>query len=201
MTAEDWDDPHGLLTDEFREAYADADSVSEALERAQEAESSTPKAEMPRCPECLSVRLRPHYPDDPTVFRDPDEYQCLNCDSGVNNPADPFPPSGFSWLDADALADPSDRGFGAALDDLDDDELTELALRLYRPWDDDGPSYRTLAPRFPYSRKWIGDRVRAWKAGELRDLVPEPGPTVDASSDATAVATDGGRRRWEHFGR
>jgi hypothetical protein len=29
---------------------------------------------------------------------------------------------------------------------------------------------------FPYSRQWIGERIRAWRDGEFRDLVADPRP-------------------------
>lgn len=59
------------------------------------------------------------------------------------------------------------------LADADDATLTALAVYLYRPWEhtDADPSYRELSTLFPYSRDWVGERVRAWKDGEFRDLV------------------------------
>ena len=55
--------------------------------------------------------------------------------------------------------------------------VTALALFCARPWrDESGPSYPDLAGVLPYSRSWIGERVRAWRDGEFRDLVADPRP-------------------------
>ena len=49
-------DPHGVIPEDFLDAY-DADSVPEALAKAERAASRTPEDEMRRCPECESVRI------------------------------------------------------------------------------------------------------------------------------------------------
>ena len=116
----------------------------------------------------------------------------------------------FEWCNARALKDPDERT--PALSQLDDETLTALAIRAYEPWSDAGPSYREIADVLPYSRWWVGERVRAWKDGEYRDLVADPtaesGPEPDPIHEPDpfdydrAVATDGGRhrRRWAAYG-
>jgi len=141
MGAEDWDDPHGIVPESFRNTF----------------------------------------PNNTTHVR-------------------------FNFVTEDELADPDERGENPVFATLDEETRTALAIVLYRPWTDGGPSYRDMAPLFPHSHYWVGKRVREWKDGEHRELVPdptaEPDPiTVDESSDATAVATDGGRRsRWDAYG-
>jgi len=151
----------------------------------------------PVCPTCASWRVRPVPIDG--------GYRCIDCEDTFEEPFDTVrmtlhTTDPFDWIADDDLADPDERGFGALLAGYDDETLTEVAIRVYRPWDDDGPSYTEIASLTPYSKCWVGDRVRDWKAGEYRELVADPTPSVDASSDATAVATDGGRRRWDAYG-
>jgi len=81
----------------------------------------------------------------------------------------------FEWVTEDDLTEPP---VGRRLKQLDDRSLTALAIVLYAPWHhtDDDPSYRDLGTVFPYSRDWVGERVRAWRDGEFRDLVADPRP-------------------------
>jgi len=168
--------------------------------------SSTDPAEQHRCPECESRRVRLRVgrrrtPDD-------SKYMCDGCEARFDRPLPPLcridepedddtetmndtETPDFDWIDSDDLEHPGVR-HRKTIRGLTDTERVELALRLYRPWTDDGPSYRDLARLFPYGRAWIGERVRRWKRGEYRDIVPGPWPTVDASSGGRAVATDGG---------
>jgi len=102
---------------------------------------------------------------------------------------------------------PDERGETPLFASLDERTRTALAIVLYRPWTDAGPSLRELGELFPNSRYWVGERNREWRDGEHRDLVPDPTAadvepiTVDESSGAIAVATDGGRvRRWDAYG-
>jgi len=70
-------------------------------------------------------------------------------------------------------------------DEDDEDELTPedakhrekvaAAIRLYQPWNAETEhSYEDVAPAVGRSRQWVGQRVREWKRGEHRDIVPDP---------------------------
>ena len=55
-------------------------------------------------------------------------------------------------------------------------ELTKVAIRLYQPWDEDaGHSYEDVASAIvDRGASWVGNRVREWRNGEHRELVPDP---------------------------
>jgi hypothetical protein len=55
-------------------------------------------------------------------------------------------------------------------------EAIRYALRLYQPWDDSaGASQADVADVIDdYSESWVGNRVREWRGGEHRELVPAP---------------------------
>jgi hypothetical protein len=82
-----------------------------------------------------------------------------------------------TW-DADKLTD----GEEATKDSLVDEEEAQrreairYAIRLYEPWDDAaGASQSDVAQVIEdYSESWVGNRVREWKDGEHRELVPDP---------------------------
>ena len=208
MGATDWDDPHGVLPQSFKDQYRDCDTVDEALSRAEQRPSTTPLSEQGVCPECGSRRVR----SKPSMMQEmPNKvetpYKCTHCGAHFEAKEDPIPMThyepehAFEWLSPADLAEPDECGMNALFAGLDDETRVALAIRLYRPCTDDGPSYRELEELFPHSRQWIGSRVREWKAGDHRELVEQPTPTGDASSDATALATDGGRRsRWAAYG-
>ncbi len=63
------------------------DDPADALCRAQQAPTTTPDDELPRCPECQSVRLRarPGTPHQQPEKRDTD-YWCENCHTAVDDP-------------------------------------------------------------------------------------------------------------------
>ena len=216
--------------DSDRVADVSTDELAEALRLAERQRSTTDYDTMPRCPECLTTELKIKSQSGYTSATSKGDYGCHGCGAHFDEPRAPLAEhpvehawkwlldqqtsrsayldtmpmnTPFEWLSNCELTDPAERGSSPLFDHpaLDDATLTELAIRLYRPWSDGGPSYRTLADLFPYSRTWIGDRVREWRDGEHRDLVERPGPTVDDESDATALATDGGRRRrWDAYG-
>ena len=79
------------------------------------------------------------------------------------------------WRDGayrDLVADPQPQ-----IDSDPERAATALVLFCARPWrKEGGPSYPDLAGVLPYSRSWIGERVRAWRDGEFRDLVADPRP-------------------------
>jgi hypothetical protein len=158
--------------------------------------SSTPREQRRRCPKCGTVRIGP-ITGDPEQYKGHDaeyDYRCANSHlfddpappladadggfdlgdldgfDGADDETDPF-----EWVSADDLeAVPVRR----RLAQLDDRSLTALAIVLYAPWNhtDADPSYRDLGDLFPYSRDWVGERVRAWRDGEFRDLVADPRP-------------------------
>jgi ribosomal protein L37AE/L43A len=231
MGAEDWHDPHGIIPEAFKNTYPNADSVRAALRHAERLPSSTPAGERPTCPECDSVTISPVGTGQGRTSRW--DWKCGKCKNRFNEPDKPdmyryndtehlrfqfqddeslLDPKWRAELDRpfdypDELAEADKRGESPVFATLDEETRTALAILLYRPWTDAGPAYREMAPLFPHSHYWIGRRVRAWKDGEHRELVPDPTAadvepiTVDESSDATAVATDGGRvRRWDAYG-
>lgn len=67
-------------------------------------------------------------------------------------------------------------------EDVDPEEIRkdaqiETAIRACKPWDDDaGMKYREVAndDLVDYGKSWVGDRVREWRDGDHRDLVPDP---------------------------
>lgn len=234
MGATEWDDPHGILPECFRREYRDCESVGEALAKAQQA---TPDDldERDRCPNCRSTQLVKKRLNREMSHRVDRRWKCKRCYEHFDEPLAPLAErpvehglkwlfaefrrrspnqtmpinTPFEWVAPSDLKDPSERT--TALSALDDDLLSALAIAAYAPWSDDGPSYRELAEQLPYSRQWVGERVRAWKAGEYRELVADPReqpsvddtPSVDPFDYGRAVATDGGRRRrrWVSYGR
>jgi len=204
-------DPHGILDDlTFVDDY-DAETVAEALRKAEQAPSTTPESELQSecCPYCGSTRIKEKRKKNAMSHRRPEDYRCTNAhhfDNPANQTTIPMNDertNAFELNTDDQLADHEDRGFTPVLRGVADETLTEIVLRTYHPWGDGGPSYRTLAEIVPYSATWVGNCVRAWKDGDYRELVEDPTPSVDASSSgATAVATDGGRRprRWAAYG-
>jgi len=184
--------PIDRIAPDFAERWG-ADTPEEALRKAERAPSTTPKREQPRCRYCGSIRCRPKpgaiYECDHRVDS---AYKCNNCGEHLDELAPPAAEAPdydfentddtmtdtysdrFEWIDSDDLADPADRGLTHPLAGVDDETLTELAIRAYRPWADAGPSYRDLGRVLPYGRAWVGDRVREWKRGGLRDVVADP---------------------------
>jgi hypothetical protein len=179
---------------------ADVETIDEAVEWLHKfGGSSTPPEERPRCPECQSQRVYPrdtdtsdgpprdydtpyvcanrHHFDDP-VYLDPEEVD----HGAAEEESDPF-----VWVTPDDLEEPPLR---RQLAELDDRRLAALVIYLYRPWSPTGPSYRDLESILPYSSDWVGDRVRAWKDGDHRDLVRDPRPRVTIATDAEEVSAE-----------
>ena len=214
-------DPFGVVPDGFCDAWG-ADTIPEGLERAERAPSSTPEEEHRRCPVCGSVRVRKKIKRRDVPNARPEPFKCTSCYQHFEKPITPNDPETmhgksttddrvpFDWVGSADLKDPAERA--PLMSQLDDDTLTAIAIRAYRPWTGPGPSYRQIAAMLPYSRQWVGERVRAWEAGEYRELVadptaesgPEPEPIhePDPFDYDRAVATDGGRhrRRWAAYG-
>ena len=220
MGATEWGDPHDILPECFKREYAGCESVDEALRVAENEPSTTPEDEQRRCPVCGSRRVRRKTASRDTPNARPEDWKCTSCYWHFDKPITPNDPETmhgtattddrkpFDWIGKSDLEDPDERA--PVLSHLDDEALTALAIRAYAPWSDAGPSYRELAEQLPYSRQWVGERVRAWKDGEYRELVADPReqpsvddtPSVDPFEYGRAVATDGGRdeSRWAAYG-
>lgn len=80
-----------------------------------------------------------------------------------------------SW-DADMLTGEGEEEEQLDPEEIERRELTKVAIRLYKPWDDDTDrSYKEVADAIAEkSGSWVGNRVREWKNGEHRDLVEDP---------------------------
>lgn len=80
--------------------------------------------------------------------------------------------------DADALTGDDEEEAEEQLteDEIEDRELTKIAIRLYEPWAEDNErSYEDVADVIEdRGYGWVGQKVRQWKRGEHRELVPDP---------------------------
>lgn len=208
MGADDWHDPHDLIPEQFRKEFGDSETVADALRRAAGRESTTPDSERRCCPRCYSVCVTPKSDtmSDSTNRRD-GAWKCTECWNHFDEPLNMNPQAtAFQWTDADNLPDADARERLTPSLDVDRETAVRYAILLRAPWSaDDTLCYTEIAAALPYKDSWVGHRVREWRDGEHRDLVPDPTAvepiTVDASSGATAVATDGGRRRrWDAYG-
>ena len=232
MMATDEIDPYDVVPDGFCEAYGE-DTIPAALTAAERADSTTDPDTRERCPACGSVRYKTKVFAQDIGNRRDTNHKCTNCLTHFDDPAPPLceldiytdtddlleeghrkatrlkstmeynPTQTFDWLDSTDLEDASDRD--PILSQLDDRTLTELAITAYRPWSDSGPSYREVAAVLPYSRQWVGERVRAWRDGEHRDLVADPTAEPDETpatdtEPKPAVAVGDETRRWVAFG-
>lgn len=82
-----------------------------------------------------------------------------------------------STWDADVLeGDGEEEEEELSEEEIERRELTKVAIRLYEPWDDDTVrSYEEVADAIhDRGESWVGNRVREWRNGEHRDLVPDP---------------------------
>jgi len=82
-----------------------------------------------------------------------------------------------STWDADVLGEDDDEG--QQLVDPEEAKRREAiryAIRLYEPWNDDNDLSQDEVAGVveDYSASWVGNRVREWREGEYRDLVPDP---------------------------
>ena len=204
MSSENADGLADVVPDDFLDTWG-ASTYEEALARAEQAPTTTPDEELPRCPTCGTQRVYPrgtaetmgpprehdaeykcargHRFDDP-VYGDPEELDLDADDTDDDTDTDGDP---FVWVDPEDLAEPP---LARQLATLDDETLTALAIYCYRPWEEAGPSYRTLATIWPYSSDWIGDRVREWKDGEHREKVADPRPPLTTAAGAEGVAAE-----------
>lgn len=183
-----------IAPDDFLSTWG-ASSYEEAINRAEQAPTTTPAEELPRCPECQSQRIKHKTEKHDGQGAKDGAYVCTACRNHFEEPVYLDPASEeaaeesdpFEWVDADDLAEPPLR---RQLAELDDRRLAALVIYLYRPWSPTGPSYRDLGPILPYSPTWVGDRVREWKDGEYHDLVRDPRPRVSLAIDAEEVSAE-----------
>jgi len=168
--------PDGLV----EQVDADVETVDDAISYLHKhGDTTTDRADLPKCNVCLSVRVR-RKPSDGTTQpprQYDEEWLCTNCGHRFDDPVYDDPEAAFRWV-GDVGFELEDVPISRRLEQLDDDALAALAILLYAPWNhrDDDPSHRDLAKVFPYSRNWIGKQIRAWKDGEYRELVPDPRP-------------------------
>ena len=240
MAEERETDPFGIVPDGFRQAWG-GDTIPEALEIAERAPGTNPRASFTRCPECRSTAICQK--DDSIEMRTkrPESFKCRVCFSHFDTPLAPLEDrpieilwawfaddqrdpkhmfktsegvpdeeteTDFEWSSGRALKDPANRRPVQA--GLPEHVLTELAIRMRKPWSDDGATYEEIAEVVGFSRCWVGERVRAWKDGEYRELVADPReqpsvddtPSVDPFQYGRVAATDGAteRSRWAAYG-
>jgi hypothetical protein len=79
-----------------------------------------------------------------------------------------------SW-DADDLTG-SEQEEPADPDEIKRQQLIKVAIRLYEPWDQDNDTtYSEVAAAIDERGKsWVGNRIKEWRDGEHRGLVPDP---------------------------
>lgn len=76
-----------------------------------------------------------------------------------------------TW-DADEIREENDT---PDPDEVAREEAIKVAVRLYKPWKDETEhTQREVAKAVDYSHVWVGERLREWRDGEHRDLVPHP---------------------------
>jgi len=76
-------------------------------------------------------------------------------------------------LEGDAEGDGTDV---VSPEEIELRELTKVAIRLYKPWDEETTrSYEEVADAIAEkSDTWVGNRIREWKNGDHRELVSDP---------------------------
>ena len=80
-------DPFGIVPDEFMKRYPDANSIAEALREAERDATKSDPDEFPRCPECLSTRLRKKPGHAEMAHKRPEDYKCTGCGAHFDEPA------------------------------------------------------------------------------------------------------------------
>ena len=82
-------DPGEIVPDDFLDAH-DAETVEEALKKAQSARSSTPDSERKRCPHCESVDITPKAEHIASSQRKYGDWSCHSCRSHFEEPLPPL---------------------------------------------------------------------------------------------------------------
>jgi len=211
MGKPDEEDPYGIVPPEFMDRFPEADTIGEALKIAGRQKSDTDADDRRRCPYCLSKQVSKKSGKYDPGNRRPETFKCTRagCRRHFDKPADEttIPMTAdrtdpFDWIDREELSDPDTR---SALDppfaDADRETAVALAILLRRPWrdEDERRNYPEIARYLPYADSWVGHRIREWRDGDHRDLVPDPtpDPEPDPSSDppidpSVALARIGG---------
>jgi len=81
-------DPHGIVPDDFTDAW-NADSIPEALRKAEAAPSSTATYDRYQCPDCESVQVAAKSEKWASEQREAGAYKCLDCGSHFGEPLRP----------------------------------------------------------------------------------------------------------------
>jgi len=187
-------DPYGILPggpDAFCEEWG-ADTVAEALTKAEEMPSTTPAADMRRCRVCGSRKLRKKKANYKVEHMKAESFRCEECGTHQDDPAPPLSKvdpdvewvdgnakhTPFEWLvDSDQLEDKPEPGLHPDLPDLEErdaDEAARWAVLLTKPWsDDDGMTIREAAEHIPFSRQFVTRRKQMWRDGELPRITAE----------------------------
>lgn len=77
-----------------------------------------------------------------------------------------------SWDADDLTADES----AEEPEDVKRQQAIRYAIRLYEPWDEANETTQEEVAQVvdDYSRGWVSQRIREWRRGDHRDLVPDP---------------------------
>jgi len=80
-----------------------------------------------------------------------------------------------SW-DADDLTSLGEEDVVEDPEEVKRQQAIRYTIRLYEPWDEDNDlTYTDVADVVEdYGKSWVGNRVKEWRKGEHRDIVPEP---------------------------
>ena len=81
-------DPYDLVPDDFCDNY-DADTIPEALRKAERANSTTSDDERPRCPACGSVCYHQKTATTERCNQQPEPYRCIACNTHFETPDPP----------------------------------------------------------------------------------------------------------------
>jgi hypothetical protein len=82
-----------------------------------------------------------------------------------------------STWDADTLADDGEDDGEEPMtpEEVERREAVKVAIRLYRPWEENDITYGDVADVLEnYEKSWVGERVNEWRDGKLRELVEDP---------------------------
>jgi len=81
-------DPHGIVPDDFCRVWGAA-TIPEALAIAERAASSTPHADLQRCPDCESVKVYRKCQSMEMSTQKDEAYKCDSCGSHFDSPLQP----------------------------------------------------------------------------------------------------------------
>lgn len=79
-----------------------------------------------------------------------------------------------TW-DADELAGGEESQEPTDPEEIKRREAIKTIIRLYEPWEDsNNHSQADVSKAVEYKESWVGNRIREWRDGEHRELVPDP---------------------------